>query len=338
MKILHVRSTRCTRIFRSKLILFTFPFALMAVLGLSTPAIAQTDQERVRISAWVGGLGLLGTVVSSFAGLGIEHWGYAKAALLYTLIILPFFYLPFSALRERSQEDIGIRRRLDFRQNLSLTSHNRPFQIIVAINALCTSSIFILQTVFPFVVTGILGLSEGYTVYLYVSGLVASLVCYPLITWLVDRWGKHRVFAGSLLASAVVVPGLILIGDWLPVPLLLAGIAWVVLEAIALSGATTLQPTFVADIVDEDAKAIGQRREGAFYAASEFIERIVYGIAGAILPLILLLGSSSSGPRGALGIRIVSVVSGLFLLLAFLLFRYYPLRPQPVTIEDMQVK
>ena len=35
------------------------------------PEIARTDAERVRISAWSGGLGLLGMVVSSFAGLRV---------------------------------------------------------------------------------------------------------------------------------------------------------------------------------------------------------------------------------------------------------------------------
>lgn len=292
------------------------------------PDIARSDQARVRVAAWVGGLGLLGTVVSSFAGVGIEQWGYAKAALVFAVVILPLFYVPFLVLRERPQEQTGAQQRLDFRQSISLTSHNRPFQIIVAINALCVSSLFLLQTVFPFIVTEILGLSEGHAVYLYISGLVASVACYPLVTWMADRWGKGRVFAGSLLAAALIVPGLLLVGDWLPIPLLFAGIIWIVLEAVALSGATTLHPTFVADIVDEDARQIGQRREGAFYAASEFIERIVYGIAGALLPLILLLGRTSAGAYGALGIRIVSVVSGAFLLGAYLLFRHYPLRSQ----------
>lgn len=297
------------------------------------PEIARTDAERVRISAWAGGLGLLGMVVSSFAGLAIERFGYPKAAFFFTLGALPFFYLPFLVLRERPVTQAAAPVKLDFRRSLSLTIHNRPFLIMIGINALCISSIFLMQSIFPFIAAELLGLPEGYTTYLYVSGLIASLACYPLITWLSDRLGKRRVFSGSLLAAALILPCLLLIGDWLPIPLLAAGIIWVVLEAVALSGATTLQPTFIADIVDDDAEKMGQRREGAFYAASEFVERIVYGIAGALLPLLLLLGRGQSAPHGPLGIRIVGVVGSLLTLAAFFLFRAYPLQARHEHVE-----
>jgi Na+/melibiose symporter-like transporter len=138
--------------------------------------------------------------------------------------------------------------------------------------------------------------------------------------------GKWAVFAGSLLASAIVLPGLMLIGDWLPLPLRTQGFIWITLQAIAMSGVTMLPPAFGADIVDHDETLTGQRREGAYYATWGFLDQVINGTASAILPLVLLLGRSQSDPRGPLGVRMIGVLGGVMMLAAFLIFLNYPLR------------
>ena len=294
------------------------------------PEIARTDQERVRISAWVEGFLLIGVVVGSIAGPLIERFGYVQVALLYAAISFPLFYLPLLVLREPPTDQRVVSKPIDFRQSLSLTLHNRTFLIFVAIHALITSSITLIQMMFPFIVTEILGLTMGDTVYFYLSGLLATLICYPLVTWLAKRFGKRRIFAGSLLATTLVLPGLLFLGDWLSVPLLLPGIVWVVLQAMALAGPTVLQPAFIAEVIDSDAEKVGERREGAYYADLDFIDRIIYGVAGVVPSLFLLLGRGGADPRGPLGIRIVGVAGSIFTLAALLLLRRYPhLEKQP---------
>lgn len=290
------------------------------------PEIALTDQHRVRVSAWTSGFMLLGMIVGGSIGPVIERWGYARSAIVYAAALLPFFYLPFLVLRERPGRQIAPAERLGFWKSLSLTFRNPAFQSLVIAGSLYWIVTSLVQAVMPFVVTEICLLSEAYTPSFYLPAILASLACYPVITWLAGRFGKWRVTLGSALASAVVLPGMALIGDWLPAPLIVQGVAWVTLEAIAMSGVMMLSPTFTAEVTDYDEELTGQRREGAYYAAWGLLDEVVNSAALALLPLLLLLGRSRSDLYGPLGVRMVAVLGGLLSLVAFFVFLRYPLR------------
>lgn len=290
------------------------------------PELALTDHHRVRMSAWYAGSQLVGMIGGGFAGLVIENVGYVTAALIYAGAMLLLFYLPFFALRERPGRQIAVAERLDFRQSLSATWRNRAFLVYTPTWALYWSTTTFVQAAVPFIVTEICLLTKADTMYFYIPAVLASLGCYPLVTWLSGRLGKWSVFSGSLLASAVVLPGLMLIGDWLPASLKAQGVIWVILEAIVVSGAAVLAPAFAAEITDYDERLTGQRREGAYYATWGLLDRLVTGAASALLPLLLLLGRSHSDPQGPLGVRMVGIVSGALMFAAFLFFLWYPLR------------
>ncbi len=290
------------------------------------PELALTDQHRVRISAWSASFFLIGIALSSLTGPLIEKWGYTTAVIICASIALPFFYLPFLVLREQPGRQITPAERLSFRQSITIILHNRPFLIMTATGACYWSVSSLIQSTIPFMVTEICLLTTADTLYFYAPALVASLMCYPLITWLSNRLGRWTVFAGSLLASAVVLPGLALIGDWLPLTLKTQGIIWITLQAIVLSGVTMLPPAFGAEITDYDESLTGQRREGAYYAVWGMLDQVVNGVTAALLPLLLLLGRSRSDPRGPLGVRMTGIISGILMLVAFLIFLNYPLR------------
>ncbi len=299
------------------------------------PEIALTDQHRVRISAWTSGAFLVGMILSGLAGPLIDRLGYAGMAAVYAVGTLPLFYLPFLVLRERPGRQVDATERLNFREGLRVMLTNRPFRIMTATGVFYWSVTTFVQAVIPFIVTEICQLSKSDTFYFYIPGLLASLACYPLVTWLSNKVGKWAVFAGSLLASAIVLPGLMLIGDWLPLPLRTQGFIWITLQAIAMSGVTMLPPAFGADIVDHDETLTGQRREGAYYATWGFLDQVINGAAAAILPLVLLLGRSQSDPHGPLGVRMIGVLGGVMMLAAFLIFLNYPLRRGFSAEEDV---
>jgi GPH family glycoside/pentoside/hexuronide:cation symporter len=183
-----------------------------------------------------------------------------------------------------------------------------------------------IMAVMPYIVTEICLLQVSDAPYFYIAGVLALLVCYPIVNWLADRFGKWRVFAGSLLASAVALPGLMLIGPWFPIPLLAQGIIWVLLQSVSMSGITMLPQAFAAEITDYDEKLTGQRREGAYYSSWVLLGQLISALAGAILPLLFLLGRSQSDANGPLGIRLVGLIGGVLMFLSLLVFLRYPLR------------
>src|SRR5258706_5769516 len=131
------------------------------------------------------------------------------------------------------------------------------------------------------------------------------------------------VYRGSLLAGAISLPLLILIGDWIPIPLLAQGILWVVLQSASLAGAQILPSAMIAEITDHDAQLTRQRREGSFYSISGLLNQVSSGLGLSIIPLVLLLGRSRTDPQGPLGVRLLGVIGGLLLFVSFWVFRHY---------------
>jgi GPH family glycoside/pentoside/hexuronide:cation symporter len=290
------------------------------------PEIALTDQHRVRMSTCCAVAQLIGIILAGFAGLVIQTQGYVVMAVISASVALPLFYLPFLVLRERPERWTTTTDRLGFWQSIAVTLRNPAFQILTISGACFWGATTFVMLIVPYIVTEVCQLNEGDAMYFYIPAVLASLICYPIVMWLANRIGKWHVFAGSLLASAIVLPSLALVGDWLPIPLMAQGIAWIVLQAVALSGVTILTQAFAAEVTDYDAELTGQRREGAFYSAWGLFDQIINGIAAAALPLMLLLGRSHSDPNGPLGVRLAGVAGGLLLIVAFLVFLRYPLR------------
>jgi GPH family glycoside/pentoside/hexuronide:cation symporter len=307
------------------------------------PELARTDGHRVRMSFWTMVFMLLGITLASLAGPLIEYveamlrpsegLAYAIVAVFFAVALLPVFYLPLFVLRERSDRQIARAARLNFWQSTALTVRNPAFQVLTATGALYWAVTAFVQAVVPFIVTEICRLTKAHTLFFYLLGVLVSLACYPLVTRLSSRFGKWRVASGSLFASALVLPGLMLIGDWLPLPLAAQGGIWITLEAMALSGVVILAPAFTAEITDYDETLTGQRREGAYYSAWGLLDEVINGAALTVLPLFLLLGRSHSDPHGPLGVRLVGLVGGALLFAGFLIFLRYPLRGQQVSPE-----
>jgi glycoside/pentoside/hexuronide:cation symporter, GPH family len=300
------------------------------------PELARTDEHRVRISAWASSSLLIGTLLSGGAGALIERWGYPTMALIYAAICLPAFYLPFLVLREPPSAQKAPVARTKLWAGARTMFQNRAFQVMT-LTGLCYWGITTLvMTAVPYIVTEICRLDQADTWAFYTPAIAATLACYPLVTWLANRVGKWRVFAGSLLASALVLPGLMLIGPWFPISLKAQGITWVTLQAIAFAGVTMLPPAFGAEVVDDDAERTGQRREGLFYATWGLLSQVTTGLTTIVWSLLLLLGRSHTAPRGPLGVRMTGVVGGVLMFVGFLIFLRYPFRGRGTPAEAAQ--
>jgi GPH family glycoside/pentoside/hexuronide:cation symporter len=309
------------------LVLFNIAQNLVIIpLGSLLPELAATDRHRVRLTAWSASFQLIGVILAGLAGMLVSRFGYVTMALVYAGVMLPFLYLPFFVLREKPGRQIEAAQRMGFLESMRTTLTNRAFLMLTA-TGICfwTATTFLMQSI-PYIVTEICQQDVATTTYFYMAAVFPLLICYPLINWLAARYGKWKVFSGSLLASAIVLPGLMLIGPWLPIPLLAQGLIWIALQAIAMSGVTMLPQAFAAEITDYDETITGQRREGAYYSAWSLLGQVISGVAALALSLLFLLGRSQVDVNGPLGVRLTGLIGGVLMFAAFLLFFKYPLR------------
>jgi GPH family glycoside/pentoside/hexuronide:cation symporter len=287
------------------------------------PALALTDQHRVRVSAWRAGFQTVGAILSGLVGIIIERLGYLQMALVCAVAALPFMSLPFLILRRQRRQESVVTPPMGFWSNLADTLRNSAFRTYLAAWMLSQIAVVSITPAIPYIATEICALTETGTTYFYITGIVVSLACYPVVTQLAARWGKWHVYAGSLLASAFTLAMLPLIGEWIPLPLDVQGLVWFALIGAATSALLVLSAAFPAEISDRDAILTGQRREGIYYATLVALNRVINGVALAIVSLLLLLGHSRANP---LGVHMVGLVGGAMALIAFLIFVRYPLR------------
>lgn len=309
------------------LIVFNVTLNLVGIPLVSLlPEITTTDRHRVRLTAWSSSFQLIGMVIAALAALLVDEIGYVNVALIYAVVVLPFLYLPFYVLREEPGRQIKTEQRLGLIKSIRTTINNHAFFLLsIAGIGLFTATTFLIMSI-PFIVTEICQQELEAATYFYLMGIFPMLACFPLVNWLSGRYGKWIVFSGSLFASALVFPGLMLIGPWLPIPLFYQGLIWIGLQAVAMSGVTMLPQAFAAEITDYDETLTGQRREGAYYSSWSLLEQIISGVAALLLPLLFLLGRSQTDPNGPLGVRLVGLIGGLLMFVSFLLFFKYPLQ------------
>jgi Na+/melibiose symporter-like transporter len=286
------------------------------------PELATSDSHRVRISSWFSGFELLGMVLGSCVGFLIDQVGYTHSALICAVSSLPFLYLPLFFLKESPDRQIAHSKQLSLRQSFVEVLRNRAFLNFVVTRSLGWGAITLIQISMPFIVTEICQLSRAHTPYFYIPAIIVSLLCYPLVTRLAKSIDKRYLFAGSMLASAIILPGLWIINPRWSVSLLVQGIIWTVMQAVAMSGFSVLQGAFIAQITTNAGVSSGQYREGAYLAVWALLSRIVSGFAELLFSLLLLLGANYLSTQSSIGVRFVGLSGGFLMLAGFLIFRF----------------
>ena len=289
------------------------------------PELAVGEKDRVAISSWKTGFLLGGNILAGFTGPLIGSLGYVQTMWIFAIVAAPILILPGFFLRKRIDLSYQTTRQISFINSLKATFSNRNFQIFaLSWGLVWTGATLVLETL-PYIVTEVCGLQEADAVYFYLPAIGITLLAFPFINQLSERYGMKTIYRGSLLAGAITLPTLMLIGDWMPVPLLAQGILWVVLQSASLAGAQILPGAMVAEITDYDEHLTGQRREGSFYSVWGLLNQASSGLGLAIIPLFLLLGRSKLDPQGPLGVRLLGLFGGLLLLVSFWVFHFYKL-------------
>jgi glycoside/pentoside/hexuronide:cation symporter, GPH family len=291
-------------------------------------------EERVTISSWKTGFQLGGNILAGFTGPLIGWVGYVRTMLLFAVIAAPLLILPGFFLRKRVTIRDQRSGQIPFLMSLKITFANRNFQVFaLSWGLFWTGATFVLETL-PFIVTEICRLPESDAVYFYIPAILITLISFPFIIRLSERYGMKATYRGSLFAGAISLASLMLISNRIPLPLLAQGILWVALQSASLAGAQILPSAMIAEITDEDEVQTGHRREGSFYSVWGLLNQAASGLGMAIIPLFLILGRSKSDPHGPLGVRLLGLLGGIFLFIAYVIFQQYKSKPVKANVSE----
>ena len=294
------------------------------------PELAVGEKERVTISTWKTGFLLVGNILAAFTGPLIGWGGYVRTMLIFAVIVAPIMILPGFLLKKHINPNYQPSTQISFLTSLKITFSNHNFQIFAISWGLFWMGATFMLELLPYIVTEVFGLRASDTVYFYLPAIGITLIAFPLIIRLSDKYGMKAVYRGSLLAGALNLPLLMFIGDWMPIPLLAQGILWMALQSAGLAGAQILPSAMIAEITDDDEVVTGHRREGSFYSMWGLLNQAASGLGLTIIPMFLLLGRSKTDPHGPLGVRLLGLLGGILLLIAYWVFQHYKVKTREV--------
>ncbi|MFA6287630.1 MAG: MFS transporter [Opitutaceae bacterium] len=265
--------------------------------------------ERTRIVAWKGYIGIVGTLCAAWFYwfcqrdiFGDEITGVRWLSLLGSCVVLGAGALTVIFCRERRCDQVH-QPRVPIARALATTLRNRPFLIVLGAQLLLAFG------------TGVVGLLGNYVHIVYACGgdkalaslisgvggsvtVGSNLVAIPLGLWLSVHLGKREA---ALCGLVILALGLSLLPFTLrPAHPWLVILTWTI-DAVGMPCAALMFGAMLPDICDEDELHTGLRREGAYSAVNSFLGRIV-GVATLVaagaLPKLAGYVDASHPPEG----------------------------------------
>jgi GPH family glycoside/pentoside/hexuronide:cation symporter len=296
------------------------------------PELARTSGDRVTIVSlrfYFGAAGFL--VGAGLSGLIIDAFGFKAMALVMAVIALAARYAGMVGVWGRAKRTDVEPAEIPLREALGATFSNTQFLIFLPTFVLFQIGFQLLLGVLPYLVDAVLGAEAALSVLdlriswkaiLPVVAFASALAAAVPFAAVARRRTKREAYSAAMLGAGILFPILAFAGFLPGIPEALQLVAAVAVVSAPVAGVYLFPAALTADIADYDTVRTGLRREGMYFGTQNFVEKTSTAATPLILISLLTLGNSADDP---LGIRLVGPVAGLFILAAYVVFRFYRL-------------
>ncbi|WP_336708207.1 MFS transporter [Oerskovia sp. USHLN155] len=297
------------------------------------PEIFRTTAERARGNTPRQIFGLVGMILGTAAAplLYGSPLGWVGMGLVLGALCLAFFVWSLAGMVERPVDEVEVRAReaaLPLRDQLRYTFANKAFVTYVLGSLLLQSTTAILLASVPFYVRYVLGGAEADATLVLAPIFVVAIPSIVGWSWVVRKVGPRQALLWSVAAYAVAV-GLFMLPGSLPGAMAVAG-----LVGIGVAGMMQLLEVALGQVIDDDERRTGLRREGMYFGVNGFVVRGSVIVQAVVIAVVL--GATGYDAGLAVGAQPETVSTGIRVLmggvplavagLAWLCFWAYPLR------------
>lgn len=308
--------------------------------------LADDYDGRTAVTARREGMVVAGTLVATatpavLAAMGVigtaaalEILAVALLVLLPATVVVCLWRVPTPADRSRT--------RVNLKDGIAAIRRNKAFARLISAYLINGWANGLPATLFVLFVTHVLVAPEmvGPLLFLY---FLSGVLAIPGWVWLAGKFGKHRVWVGSMTLACLT---------FIWVPLLGAGDVWLfaivcILSGFAVGADLVLPASIQADVVDVDTADTGEQRTGLYFALWSLATKLSLALAaGVAFPLLALAGfqadtvpgSESTNASGSL-FAVSMLYAGLPVILklpALVLMWKFPLSREAQ--EDLQTR
>ena len=314
------------------LVLFYTAFALYAVPHAALGAeLSDDSHERTRIfGARQLGMtaGMMGAFVAMHFAMNAPDRRAAASAVALPAIAAAALLLAIPAVFVRAPRSEAVRGGASLARALRDVWVNRPARLLLVVQLVEAIGAGSVGVMAPFVTEYWMGRPELVAV-LPAAYVVAGIASIPIWVWLSRLFGKRDTWLVSMTLAALAFAGLFFAGGQVR-----PTIALLVLAGIAMGAGGVLGSSILADVIDLDEHATGERKEGIYSAAMAFMLKLGTSFATAASGLVLAAAgfapNAVQSAESLFGIRILFAgFPCVGFALGALLFTRFALAPRP---------
>ncbi len=304
--------------------LFLYTLVVAPYLAL-IPEIAQTSDDRVKLSSWHALASMLGLIIGAVvSGFLIKPFGIRGMAICMALFSLATIMITALCVKEKPQKQEIEANRLSFKEAIIPTLKNKHFIIY----AFSISSFWlgykVLQSSTIYICTVILKKDEGYVSAVMAGMLAVLLLSIPFVFWLYSKFGKKKLFMTALVMIAVLSPLQFFIpkvGAFMDPVIYFHIIVAVMGMPIALM--MVIYNAVISDVIDYDEKQTGLRREAMYYGMEGLFTKIARGVGSSLSAILFAIFGLEAGK--SIGLLLAGPFCAFFALIGVLVFSKYTL-------------
>ena len=184
-------------------------------------------------------------------------------------------------------------------------------------------------------ITNLLGLGDSWVTYVSVISIVVGVATYPLVNILARRVGKKPLLIGACITYVLLYCAIF---NFSAVISLIGAHAFAILIGLVIAfpiAITNIIPSSIfADLAQYDSIKTGQNREGMFFAARNFANKLCQAVVVIACSLLLGRGADGSGAATAEGIRSTALVAMIFVAVSVVVYFFYNDKEIVRTIQE----
>ncbi len=314
--------------------LYFFFHTLIIVPYLAALSEIVTDeQSRVRVASWQTFFNTAGYVLTYVvAPILFEHFGIRGTIWMLVPVFIsfigPILVIRESSTLENARDSKEKAADVPLWQSVKLTLKNKTFRIyMISVATFYFGLQFFLGGI-AFMAADMMGLSDSQLGFMNAAAFAPVPIMLLLFNWLSKKKGAKWAFRLALLVFALAM--LIFPLGWtrlgLPISPIIVGIIAGVIASFSIGVFFTIPYAFPAQIAATDAKETGRDRAGMFFAVQGVINQFMGSLAGSVLALLL---------GWQLGVVFIGPIVALTCIIAFFLFKPYPLG-QPTSKKSVE--
>lgn len=311
---------------------FFFTVVMVPYLAL-LPEITSSSVKRVRL---ITGMSVAMMLSQGVAGIIapqiIEKFGFSSMALIFGIISFIFLYITGIFIEEKYQitthfKSSAVPSKIGFFKSFYKVLKNPAFLIYIITSLTLTIGFASLMASLAVINKVILKKPDSFMTVLFVICGVFIGIGFFLVNLLVKKYEKSKIYLFSLLAFSIFFPFLFTLGRInFPISDVLFICILIALLSVPIAAHLVLPMAILSDIIDYDRKNSGERKEGIYFSAQGFLQKMATALSMGIMGLLFQYFGCEEGNH--LGINLLGPICGILAFIGYLIFRHYPLDRQ----------